>query len=126
LVGSAVLISAGCSGDSSSPEKRLIGAWKAKEGGQEMVFEFKEDKTTTMKGGPIPLSGTWSLVRAEGDKLTIKTAMELPSFKIEGDKSTVETKTQEKEFTIDFETDDRMKMAPTDDPSDAQTFDRQK
>ena len=126
-IGGALLVSGGCSGSSPSLEEKLVGTWKAEKDGQEMTFQFKEDKTMTMDTPFMPISGTWSVVRSEGSKLVINTALEMPSLKISNEKAEVKTKKiDEKEFSMVFETDDRIKMAPTDDPDDAATLQREK
>ena len=130
--------------------QRLIGLWKGKMASEftvegpnvevieepdgpeelEVSAEFKDDGTLKMDMF-FELSGTWELVKAEGDKLTVNSVleMEMPSPEGEPTEATeeieVESEKQEMEFTIIFETDDRITMAPTDDPDEAVTLDRQ-
>jgi hypothetical protein len=157
LTAAALLVqAAGCSksdstGDAgrdplASAAKRLAGEWKGKAplqmgaekpkpGAKELEIGcvFKTDGTMTMDL-LFPMSGTWEVVKADGDKLTVKTVLEMPSFssesKMEGDKqqetTKVSTSKETQEFSIVFETDDRIVMSPTDDPDEKGTLERQK
>jgi hypothetical protein len=143
---------AGSSSRTLAPEaQRLIGLWKGKmtdeftvegpnvevieapDGPEELEVsaEFKDDGTLNMDMF-FELSGTWELVKAEGDKLTINSVMEMemPSFEGEATEAMeeieVESEKEEMEFTIVFETDDRITMAPTDEPDQAATLERQR
>jgi hypothetical protein len=95
--------------------------------------EFKKDGTATMDV-LLPMSGTWEVLKVDGNKLTVKMVMEMPSFsgesKMENGKVTqterVTTEKETQEFSIVFETDDRITMMPVDDPTQKATMVRQK
>lgn len=146
----------GCSDSSnegSKAGKKLIGVWEGQfeaevsPGDSNMTlegpasisakFEFKQDGTMTMDIPFLgPASGTWALIQSEGNKLTIKTVMEIPSIEmsfeehVEGSESSseesvkIETESEEQTFSVIFETDDRITMAPQDTPDEAITLHR--
>ena len=157
LAGAALLVCVGCS-RSDAPTKpgaravdpavaRLVGVWTSKVTGEaqggtggpqtldlEVTVEFKDDGTMTM-AHLFPLSGTWELVRAQGNNLTIKTVLEGPSElsweqKTEGGKtkriSKVKTEKRAQEFAVVFENDDRITMNPPDDPTEAMRLERRR
>lgn len=134
----------------ASDTQKLIGLWKGTESMQggpdakieaseeeeiELSVEFKDDGSMTMDVGlPVEMSGTWKLAKAEGNTLTVNTVIDTPSgeFSVdeEGAKATekvgMKTEKEELEFTIVFDTDDRIIMAPSDKPDQPTTFERQR
>jgi hypothetical protein len=139
------------SADLDRQSKRLVGVWTGKPPGEpppkdpnakvetpedmEISIDFKDDGTLSMNMMFVEMAGTWKVTGAEGDKLTVNTVMEMPSFDVtmeseEGEKVAekpeVKVEKEEKDFTIVFETDDRITMAPTDEPDDMVTLTRQK
>lgn len=151
LVAGTLVLFAGCSKPDPVPAaaQRLVGTWKGKApmegevgGGkssqkvQNMVdvgCEFKKDGTVTMDV-LFDVSGTWEVVKTEGNALTVKMVMQVPDFssesKMDDGKVTESTKVattkETKNFLIVFETDDRITMAPEDEPQDKATMERQK
>jgi len=129
----AVLSWVGCSGSDplAAAGNRLVGSWQGEakmsgpdsnvtiSGSMPVKVEFKADGTMTMNM-LMTLSGTWKVLSAEGDKLTVDVALEMPSGP-----GSAEAKKDEREFSIAFEGDDRITMAPTDEPSEAMTLTRQ-
>ena len=132
--------------------KRLVGTWEGKpsmppgpqKGAKKgppmdmdmtMTVQFKDGGAMTTVAGPfpMPMNGTWEVVKAEGNNVTVKSVMEMPhisgKFSSNGgkeeDKVEVKTKNQTEEFSIVFQTDDRITMAPTKEPEEALTLDRQ-
>ncbi len=141
----ALLLFTGCSGgDPKTVAKgKLVGTWKAELEADEdsdvelapesmsMEIKFQDDGTMTMEMPLMddPVSGTWEVTAAEEKKVTIHTVLKMPSFEFSGDGEGNETTKIEynedpQDFSIVFETDDRITMTPTDD-EDPMTFDRQ-
>lgn len=154
VVGAALLPSAGCSKSDplKAASRKLVGVWKGKpsaDGEQKktkdaaknkgeidvsmdvpVTVEFKDGGAMTINAMIFALSGTWQVVKAEGNNVTIKSVMEMPSFSFESTdgKQKTETKTskEEDEFSIVFQTDDRITMTPKKDPDESMTLERQK
>lgn len=139
----ALLVFGGCSGGDPKTvaKEKLVGVWKGEVEADEdsdvefpsmsLELKFQDDGTMTMEM-PIlgDVSGTWEVTAAEEKKVTINTVMKMPSFEMSGDgegneTTKVEYSEESQEFSIAFETDDRITMAPTDDPSSPATLDRQ-
>ena len=137
-------------GTLTAAAKRLTGAWKGTESMEVSSTGLNGAKQTTKQsidigvdfkpGGAVQLdmlleaSGTWEVIKAEGAQLTVKIVLELQDFSGEAkmedgqmkETTQVATKKQAKEFLVVFESDDRINMAPTDDPTDKKILDRAK
>lgn len=124
-------------GGGLAPEvQKLIGLWKGKMPSEvgiekpDMSVEFKDDGTLNIDARH-KLSGTWELVKAEEDKLIVNSVlgMEMPSIEGEAAEAVeeieVESEKEEMEFTILFETEDRITMTFTDVPDEPFTLERQ-
>lgn len=130
---------------------KLVGNWEGSEKpvmtvngkkveaqGDPIFFkiEFKADgvMTMTMPIFEIPIKGTWKGTKSEGNKFTIDTVLEMPSFGFEA--KTVDGKTTQKEeittkkeqdtFTVVFETPDRIVMTAAKEPDQPMTLQRKK
>lgn len=142
VVGAAVLPSLGCSkaDPRKAAAKRLVGVWTGKQAPQgegagkkgdinvdvPITVEFKDGGAMSMSVFIVSLSGTWEVLSAEGNNVSVKTVLDMPagmeSDKGAGSKGGKETQ----ELSIVFQTDDRITMASKDDPKDVATLDRQK
>ena len=148
LVAAALVLTVGCgggdpqesAGDPKKPagdaqksaETRLVGVWEGQTpdadspGGQMTIgFEFKTGgvMSMTMMGMPVP--GTWKVAKSEGNNLTINTVVKPQAAAgpdDEGDTPAPEPFVAE--YAIVFETDDRISLTPTADPSEALTLNR--
>ena len=140
-------------GERSTPADRLVGRWtgshrptdakgRAQAAAHPEAFAaalaLRRDGTLVMTYFGEPSPGTWELLSAEGDRLRLRTAVEMPSgggFSIEettgegGTASTVrsesETQVERTEYVVTFETDDRLTLTPTDDSAMALVLERQ-
>jgi hypothetical protein len=135
----AVLAGAGC-GKKSSPTTsgeqssggpsgaKLVGTWESEpeqiEVNGKKVGDPKSMSVEFKKNGELKLdvffelTGTWKVVKEEGNTLTIDTEVEMPDFKFEAttkdgktvEKSDKSTKKERKTFTITFDGPDAMTM----------------
>jgi hypothetical protein len=125
----------------AEPAARLVGVWEASmkptatddkgkpieiQGEPVTIrFEFRPDGNL---GGEFffPLTGTWKLARAEGDKLTVDVEMNLPEggfeSKTENDKTTTKEdfkiRKEKDTLTIVFENDDEITVTSAKDPKE--------
>jgi hypothetical protein len=136
----AVLASAGC-GKKSSPSTpsgqtselsgaKLVGTWETEPEQVEvngkkvgkpisMTAEFKENGELKLDV-IFELTGTWKVVKEEGNTFTVDTVVEMPDFKFES------TKKERKTFTITFDGPDAMTMTEVGDKPDPMKFKRKK
>ena len=119
--------------------KKLAGVWNGKppmpEGEKKgppmdvtMTVEFKDGGAMSVAMGPFPtMNGTWEVVKAEGNNVTVKSVMEMPDLgALAGKEKQAKPQKETEELLIVFLTDDRITMSPTKDPKDVGTLDRQK
>ena len=156
-----VAFAAGCSdapeppdaaGDAASTD-RLVGRWTgslqpadAEDAAQAAAhpeafataLELRRDGTMVMTYFGEPFPGTWELLPAEGGRLRLRTAVEMPSgggFGIEettgedGTTSTVRsesrTAAERTDYVVTFETADRLTLTPAGDSGMALVLERQ-
>jgi hypothetical protein len=150
----AVLSGAGCGKKSSSSNSgeqtggpsgaKLVGTWETEPEQMEvngkkvgkpmsMTAEFKENGELKLDV-IFELTGTWKVVKEEGNTLTVDTVVEMPDFKFEAttkdgktvEKSEQSTKKERKTFTITFDGPDAMTMTEVGDKPDPMKFKRKK
>jgi len=119
--------------------KRLVGVWKGKppmpEGEKKgppmdmsITMEFKDGGAAVMDMVMFKINGTWKVLKADGDKLTVNMEMEPPDLGglMKGKEKDAKPPKETEEFTIVFQTDDKISMGPTKSPKEAIILDRQK
>jgi hypothetical protein len=123
--------------------KRLVGVWKGKlpmpPGAEKvapkgppmdmsMTVEFNDGGTMSVSAMGHTEKGTWQVVKAEGNKLTVNTAGEESQFggEMKGKEKGAKPPQEPEVLSIVFQTDDKISMGPTKNPNETMTLDRQK
>ncbi len=127
----------------AAASKKLVGVWKGKppmppgaEKGEKngppmemtITMEFKDGGAAVMDMMMFKINGTWKVLKADGEKLTVNMEMEPPDLGglMKGKEKDAKPPKETEEFTIVFQTNDKISMGPTKKPAEAIVMDRQK